>query len=118
MKNILVVDDDYGVRQALKRYFEDEFNVSEASSGEAALPMIQERTFDLVITDFSMFQLNGVDLVVAIRKIKPNQKFLLCTGSFGLQKLLKDNNISDVPIFTKGSCTLETLLKMTKEMTS
>ena len=117
MKNILVVDDDYGVRQALQTYFDDEFNVSVASSGEMALTMIQDNEFDLVITDFQMFQMNGIALIVEVRKTKPNQKFLLCSGSFGLQKILNANDITDVPIFTKGACTLATLLKMAKEMT-
>lgn len=38
---------------------------------------------DLIITDFAMHSMNGLDLIAACRKLEPNQKFLMLSGTVG-----------------------------------
>lgn len=116
MKKVLIVDDDSQVRNALSLYLEDEFSLDLANSAEAALPVILGNSYDLVITDFCMLKMNGVDLIVAVRQQKPEQKFMLCTGSSGVDGLLRANEITDVPICLKGVIGLKELTEKAKEL--
>jgi sigma-B regulation protein RsbU (phosphoserine phosphatase) len=60
---LLVVDDEPANLQKLKRTFVREFEVYEASSGEAALRLLKEGSFDVIITDQRMPGISGVELL-------------------------------------------------------
>ncbi|MBN2380309.1 response regulator [candidate division WOR-3 bacterium] len=54
--------------------------VKAVASAEDGLEMLKAQDFDLVITDYSMPGLDGVDFINKIRKIKPNQKIIVVSG--------------------------------------
>ncbi len=63
-KTILVVDDERGQREILEMILSGEgYDVTTASSGEAALKFIADRRFDLVLTDLQMTGMSGMDLL-------------------------------------------------------
>jgi DNA-binding NtrC family response regulator len=63
-KTILVVDDERSQREILEMILSGEgYDVTTASSGEAALRFTQDRRFDLVLTDLKMTGLSGIDLL-------------------------------------------------------
>ena len=63
-KSILVVDDERSQREILEMILSGEgYDVTTASSGEAALKFVQERRFDLVLTDLKMTGMSGLDLL-------------------------------------------------------
>ncbi|MBA2504276.1 MAG: sigma-54-dependent Fis family transcriptional regulator [Pyrinomonadaceae bacterium] len=63
-KNILVVDDEKSQREILEMILASEgYNITTASSGEAALKMLKERRFDLVLTDLKMTGMDGIELL-------------------------------------------------------
>ncbi|MEJ7617931.1 MAG: sigma 54-interacting transcriptional regulator [Pyrinomonadaceae bacterium] len=63
-KNILVVDDEKAQREILEMILSTEgYNVTTASSGEAALKIAKERRFDLALTDLKMTGMNGIELL-------------------------------------------------------
>jgi DNA-binding NtrC family response regulator len=63
-KSILVVDDEKSQREILELILSDEgYNVTTASSGEAALKFARERRFDLVLTDLKMTGMDGIELL-------------------------------------------------------
>lgn len=66
---ILVVDDFATMRRIIRNLLRDSDlkNVTEAEDGEAALKILQESTIDLVITDWSMPNMTGIDLLRSIR---------------------------------------------------
>ena len=66
---ILVVDDSPTIRELTKIFLKDlEFtNVEEAADGSNALEKLKSEVFDLVITDWNMPQLSGLELLKAIR---------------------------------------------------
>ena len=71
MKKILLVDDHKVVRDGLKYYFEDTeaFEITdEASNGIEALEKIESGNFDLVITDLSMPEMDGIELMKNIQE--------------------------------------------------
>lgn len=84
MKNrlqILVVDDEPTVRQAIKQLLKHVgYEVAAVESGEAALDLMQQRAFDVVITDFSMPGMYGDQLAARIRQQSPGQPIIMVTA--------------------------------------
>jgi DNA-binding NtrC family response regulator len=63
-KSILVVDDEKSQREILEMILSDEgYDVTTASSGEAALKFAKERRFDLALTDLKMTGMDGIELL-------------------------------------------------------
>jgi DNA-binding NtrC family response regulator len=63
-KSILVVDDEKNQREILETILSSEgYDVTTASSGEAAVKFVESRRFDLVLTDLKMTGMSGLDLL-------------------------------------------------------
>lgn len=63
-KSILVVDDEKSQREILEMILSSEgYDVTTASSGEAALKLARERRFDLALTDLKMIGMDGIELL-------------------------------------------------------
>lgn len=63
-KSILVVDDEKSQREILETILSGEgYDVTTASSGEAAMKFVADRRFDLVLTDLKMTGMSGIDLL-------------------------------------------------------
>jgi DNA-binding NtrC family response regulator len=63
-KAILVVDDEKSQREILEMILSGEgYDVTTASSGEAALKFVADRRFDLVLSDLKMTGMSGIDLL-------------------------------------------------------
>jgi DNA-binding NtrC family response regulator len=81
MEEILVVDDDKVILELVKRILEREgFVVSCVASGEEALEQMKERSFCLMITDFKMPGLNGLELARKGLEIAPQMPIIMNTG--------------------------------------
>jgi len=66
--NILIADDDVELSQLLKQYLEQEnCTVHTVSNGQAAIDLLNKQTFDVLILDVMMPQLNGFDTLKTIR---------------------------------------------------
>ena len=71
MARILVVDDEAGIRDVIKEYAEFEgHEVEEAADGMAAIELVKEKDFDIVILDIMMPRLDGFSTCKEMRKIK------------------------------------------------
>ena len=82
MTRILVVDDHEIVRAGLKELLSinHEFTVAgEAGSGADAVKMVREANWDIVLLDISMPDMNGIEALTQIRRIKPEQPVLILT---------------------------------------
>ncbi len=78
---ILVIDDDEAHRSAMVIMLEDEdYAVEEADCGEAALEMIKKRSYDLIITDFKMKKIDGMELLKLINDLDPLLRVIMVTG--------------------------------------
>lgn len=85
---ILVVDDEQSVRMTLAANLELEgFAVAEASGGEEALALVAASSFDLVLSDIKMPGLNGVDLFLAIKAMRPGLPVVLMSA-FAMEALV------------------------------
>jgi DNA-binding NtrC family response regulator len=79
--NILVIDDDDAHRTAMVVMLEDEnYDVGEADSGEEALDLLNKRSYDLIITDYKMQKIDGMELLKLITDRDPLQRVIMVTG--------------------------------------
>ena len=88
MPKILIVEDEPAIRRVLKNILTEEsesFQLFEAADGQEALSTIQEQDFDLVICDIKMPKMDGVELLEAVKKIKPEIPFIMISGHGDLE---------------------------------
>lgn len=78
---LLVADDDDGVRAGLVANLEIEgYQIVEARDGQAAIALIEQQSFDLIISDVAMPLASGVDVLEAVRKRGIDTPFILISG--------------------------------------
>jgi len=79
--NILVIDDDDAHRTAMVVMLEDEdYKVGEAASAEEALEFLNKYSYDLIITDYKMQKIDGMELLKIITDQDPLQRVIMVTG--------------------------------------
>jgi CheY-like chemotaxis protein len=79
--HILVVEDEPLVREVIEVYLrEDHHVVQTAANGREGLEKYRVGTFDLVLTDRAMPEVNGDVLAAEIKRIDPQQPVILLTG--------------------------------------
>jgi len=78
---ILVVDDEAEMLTTLLRTLRRRgFSAEGASNGAAALELFQKKSFSLVITDFRMPQMSGIELLRNVKKLTPDIPVIMITG--------------------------------------
>ncbi len=80
---ILVVDDDRAVRESVVEILTaGGAEVASAENGKVALELIRVRDFDVVLSDVVMPEMDGYDLLLEIRRLKPATHVVLMTGFY------------------------------------
>lgn len=78
---LLYVEDDENLRVETSKLFSHLFDhISTAEDGAEGLKKFQEETFDIVITDINMPNMNGVEMVQAIKEIAPSQPIVITSA--------------------------------------
>jgi CheY-like chemotaxis protein len=77
---ILIVDDEKAIRMMLFDFLEDYYTVETAETGEAALALLQNGAFDLVISDINMPGMSGPQLLAQVKTRYPAIKTALITA--------------------------------------
>jgi len=86
---ILVVDDERWIRVNLKRILEaEDHSVMMADCGEAALKLLEQQAFDLVLSDHRMPRMTGLELLEVVKDKYPNTIRVMLTGFADLQLAL------------------------------
>ncbi|MEK8130569.1 response regulator transcription factor [Paenibacillus filicis] len=76
--HVLVVDDEWNMRNLLRIYLSKSgFQVTEASGGSEALSVIKQSSFDLIILDVMMPDMDGWDVCKKIRKVNQSPILML-----------------------------------------
>lgn len=79
--SILVVDDDAVFRAALCRYLESEgYVTTSVADAESGIERLEEKAFDLVLTDLKMPGVDGIEFIGRIRKVDPGAVCIVITG--------------------------------------
>ncbi len=78
---VLYAEDEIDTQQSLARVLSRYFKkVVCASNGEEALKLYQNEKFDLVLTDIDMPIMDGIELIVEIRKLDKSQAIIVSSG--------------------------------------
>lgn len=97
MKKLLIVDDSKAMRMIVRRALRQanivEHSVEEASNGEEALQKLAAGEYDLILADWNMPQMNGIDLLKAVRAQGNSIQFGFVTseGTGDIRTLAMDN---------------------------
>ncbi len=82
MGTVLLVDDDVVIRQLLRRCLERAgHRVAEAANGLEGLEAFDAESPHLVLTDIMMPCMNGLEMMVEMRRRRPGVPFIAMTGS-------------------------------------
>jgi DNA-binding NtrC family response regulator len=77
---LLLIDDEFGVRESLKMVFSKDYRVLEADSIDAAIPKVQEAHPDVVLLDVLMPRADGLEVLRRIKEIHPGCEVIMLTG--------------------------------------
>jgi signal transduction histidine kinase len=87
--SVLVVDDEEGVAltiQAILRL--DGHDVTAVTSGADALRLLNERQFDVVLTDLRLGDLDGIDVLREVQRTSPDTASIMLTGYASLESAI------------------------------
>ena len=79
--NVLIVDDQEGMRDLLKTILEGDYNVAEADSGAALNAALDREQPDVVLLDMALPDANGLGLLPAINQRWPGTQVIVLTGA-------------------------------------
>jgi CheY-like chemotaxis protein len=81
MNRILLIDDDYLVRETLSRSLREAgYETVSAANGQLGLKLLKSQPFDLVVTDIVMPEQDGIETIRQIRKTYFNLKIIAISG--------------------------------------
>ena len=83
MSKILIIEDEGAIRRVLMKILSEEnstYIVEEAEDGAAGYEKIQNTDYDLVLCDIKMPKMDGVELLEAVKKIKPEIPIVMISG--------------------------------------
>jgi len=81
MIRILLAEDDQVMREYLTRALEKSgYAVTAVDRGTAALPLVEEEEFDLLLTDIVMPEMDGIELAQKASELRPNLRVMFITG--------------------------------------
>jgi len=85
--HILVVDEEPTICKTIKILLErDGHKVQTANDGKVALTLLEQNSFDLVTTEFSISDIQGDALAVAIKKRLPNLPIIMISANGAIEK--------------------------------
>lgn len=83
MPKILLIEDEAAIRRVLIKILTEEntnYQVEEAVDGLEGVEILKEQDFDLVLCDIKMPKMDGVEVLEAVKKIKPEIPFVMISG--------------------------------------
>jgi len=83
MSKILIIEDEAAIRRVLSKILSEEsdtYIVEDAEDGVAGLEKIKNNDYDLVLCDIKMPRMDGVEVLEAVKKIKPEIPMVMISG--------------------------------------
>lgn len=88
MSKILIIEDEAAIRRVLGKILSEEndaYKVDEAEDGVQGLEKIKNEDYDLVLCDIKMPKMDGVEVLEAVKKLKPEIPFVMISGHGDLE---------------------------------
>jgi len=107
---VLFVDDDPKILAALRRQLRKTVDLETVPSGPEGLDAIRNKgPFSVVVTDYCMPEMNGIEFLKRVREIAPESVRMLLTGSADLNAAIEAVNQGNIFRFLAKPCTTEAL---------
>lgn len=108
--NILFVDDETAFLRSARRLFTPRHRVVTADRPDQALALIRGESFDVVVSDYRMPGMNGVDFLERVRGLRPATVRLLVTGAHDFDAVVAAVNRGSIFRFVAKPFDLDDLL--------
>ena len=90
MKHILIIEDEEGIIQFLTQGLEEEgYQISSASDGVSGLELFQNQKFDLVLLDWMLPKMTGVEICKKIRELNTKVPIIFLTAKDTVQETIE-----------------------------
>ncbi|WP_435579627.1 sigma-54-dependent transcriptional regulator [Gilvibacter sp.] len=83
MAQILIIEDEAAIRRVLTKILTEEsadYKVTEAEDGLSGIELIKKEDYDLVLCDIKMPKMDGVEVLEAAKKLKPETPIVMISG--------------------------------------
>ena len=111
MPNILVVDDESGIRQSLKGVLEDEgYKSAVAESAEACLDLLNKRAFDVVLLDVWLPGMDGLEALEKIRELDNAPEVIMISGHGTIETAVRSTKLGAYDFLEKPLSLDKTLI--------
>ncbi|MFK5982355.1 MAG: sigma-54 dependent transcriptional regulator [Flavobacteriaceae bacterium] len=83
MSKILIIEDEAAIRRVLTKILSEEnkeYQVSEAEDGLLGIELIKKEDYDLILCDIKMPKMDGIEVLEAVKKIKPEIPVVMISG--------------------------------------
>jgi two-component system, NtrC family, nitrogen regulation response regulator NtrX len=83
MSKILIIEDEAAIRRVLSKILSEEsttYQVEDAEDGLQGLEKIKNQDYDLILCDIKMPKMDGIELLEAVKKIKPEIPMVMISG--------------------------------------
>lgn len=109
MARLLIVDDEAGIVEEIKSFFEEEgHEVHAADCGEDGIALIRKLKPDLVLIDMKLPDMSGLQVLTEVKKISPRSKTIVVTGYVD-QSIIDEAERLGRDLFLPKPFSLETL---------
>jgi two-component system response regulator HydG len=116
---ILIADDDVDMCMLLGNFLKKNgYDVQCAHKGHTAIEMLKEDQFDLCICDFRLGDMDGIELINAIKSLNKNVKILMITGYSDIKVAVKVIKMGVFDYLTKPIIPDELLVSIKKALNS
>ena len=93
-KKILIIDDDVDLSMQMAEVLQDEgHEVESRLYNYESLPDFRPEDYDIIILDFKMPDISGVDILKSIKKDDLKAKIFIVSGRPFIEKILKEENL-------------------------
>ena len=107
-RRILLVDDEVNVLQGYQRALRKRFELDVANSGAEALEKIASGgPYAVIVSDMRMPEMNGVELLTAVKQKAPETVRMMLTGNSDQQTAIDAINKGDIFRFLNKPCSKE-----------
>lgn len=102
MANILLAEDDDSMRHFLSRALERAgYMVTSVDRGTEALPLIADGSYDLLLTDIVMPEMDGIELARRAQNVAPHMRVMFITGFAAVALDQQDNTPRGAKVLSK-----------------
>lgn len=104
MSKILIIEDEAAIRRVLVKILTEEnqnYEVSEAEDGLAGMEILKKEDFDLVLCDIKMPKMDGIEVLEALKKIKPEIPVVMISGHGDLETAVNTMKIGAFDYISK-----------------